>query len=248
MKEKIAISLDKGLLRAVDSKVDGSVLRSRSQAIEFYLKKGLQEFGIDTAVILMKGEHQKVGLKNYKGKSLVGQQLDFFFNNNIKNIILVTDPGNFSADYLNVFKDDRFNVKIVQQKASGNADALQHAKELLKNDFIVISGDTFNDFDLAKMVKKHMDIGKLGTIGLMTRGEISKYGIAVLDGDFIVDFSEKPKNSVSNIANAGIYLFKPEVFELFDGVVSLEKDLFPKLARIKQLVGFFTYGDYMHYG
>ncbi len=52
----------------------------------------------------------------------------------------------------------------------------------------------------------------------------------------------------SNVVNAGIYIFKPEVFELFSGVSSLEKGLFPKLARIKQLVGFFTHGEYVHFG
>ena len=37
-KPKIAISLDKPLLDLIDSKVDGSILRSRSQAMEFFLK------------------------------------------------------------------------------------------------------------------------------------------------------------------------------------------------------------------
>ena len=63
-----------------------------------------------------------------------------------------------------------------------------------------------------------------------------------------MDFQEKPKQSSTNIVNAGIYIFKPEAFELFDNVSSLEKDLFPKLARLKQLVGFFTYGEYEHLG
>ena len=48
-----------------------------------------------------------------------------------------------------------------------------------------------------------------------------------------------------NIVNAGIYIFKPEVFELFEDSVSLEKDLFPRLAKLNQLVGFFTYGEYL---
>ena len=70
-KPKIAISLDKSLLNLVDSKVDGSVIRSRSQAMEFFLKKGLQEQSINTAVLLIKGEHQKNLLKKLKGKSLL---------------------------------------------------------------------------------------------------------------------------------------------------------------------------------
>jgi len=39
------------------------------------------------------------------------------------------------------------------------------------------------------------------------------------------------------------------VLELCDShTISLERDLFPKLARIKQLAGFFTLGEYMHLG
>ena len=109
-----------------------------------------------------------------------------------------------------------------------------------------MSGDTYNNFNLLKMAKKHADSDKLATMGLMTREKASQYGTAILDGDFIVDFQEKPKHYSTNIVNAGIYLFKPEIFELFEDAVSLEKDLFPRLARLKQLVGFFTYGEYLH--
>ena len=89
---------------------------------------------------------------------------------------------------------------------------------------------------------------KLATMGLMTREKTSGYGTAILDGDFVVDFYEKPKQSSTHIVNAGIYVFKPEIFELFENVNSLEKDLFSKLARMKQLLGFFTYGEYEHLG
>ena len=57
-KEKIAISLDKELLSLIDSKVDREIIRSRSQAIEVYLKRGLMESGISTVVLLLKGNHQ----------------------------------------------------------------------------------------------------------------------------------------------------------------------------------------------
>ena len=53
-------------------------------------------------------------------------------------------------------------------------------------------------------------------------------------------------HNLPNLVNAGIYIFKPEAFELFEYAVSLEKDVFPKLAKIKQLAGYFTYGEYMH--
>ena len=72
----------------------------------------------------------------------------------------------------------------------------------------------------------------MATMGLMTREKTSGYGTAILDGDFIVDFQEKPKQSSTNIVNAGIYIFKPEVFELFENLSSLEKDLFSKIGKV----------------
>ena len=247
-KPKIAISLDKNLLDLVDSKVDGSVIRSRSQAVEFFLRKGLQGQSINTAVLLIKGDHQANMLKKLKGKSLIRNQLDFFSRHGINNVFIVTQHNKDVDKLLNETSDVNINVEIIETNAKGNAQALESVKDKIKNSFVVMSGDTYNNFDLMKMVKKHLEMDKLATMGLMTREKTSGYGTAILDGDFVVDFYEKPKQSSTHIVNAGIYVFKPEIFELFENVNSLEKDLFSKLARMKQLLGFFTYGEYEHLG
>jgi NDP-sugar pyrophosphorylase family protein len=247
-KPKIAISLDQSLLDQIDSKVDGSIIRSRSQAIEYFLRKGLKESSISTAVLMIKGEDQSNLLKELKGKSLVKQQIDFFASNGIKNLYIVTQHTSSINKLLLEIENSPIDVKLVQKDVKGNADALIVLREHLKQNFIVMSGDTYNNFDLLRMIKKHLELDKLVTMGLMSIEKPSKYGNAVLDGDLIVDFQEKPKSVASNVVNAGIYMFKPEVFELFDNVKTLEKDLFPKLARIKQLVGFFTHGEYKHFG
>ncbi len=247
-KPKIAISVDRGLLELVDSKVDGSIIRSRSQAIEFFLRKGLQEKSVNTAVLLIKGEHQENMLKKLKGKSLIQNQIDVFSHYGITNIYIITQHSKNINLLLNEISAAKINVEIMEKDAKGNAQALWAIKDKIKTSFIVMSGDIYNDFDLLKMIKKHLDIDKLATMGLMTREKTTGYGTAILDGDFIVDFQEKPKQSSTNIVNAGIYIFKPEVFELFENAGSLEKDLFPKLARLKQLTGFFTYGEYEHFG
>jgi len=247
-KPKIAISLDKNILDIVDSKVDGSVIRSRSQAVEFFLRKGLQGQSINTVVLLVKGDHQKNMLKAFKGKSLIKNQIDFLKKNGINNAYIVTQHTKDINSLLNEVSDAGINVEIIEADARGNAQALLTMKDKIKNNFVVMSGDIYNNFDLLKMIKKHLELNNMATMGLMTREKITGYGTAILDGDFIVDFQEKPKQSSTNIVNAGIYIFKPEVFELFDNANSLEKDLFPKLARMKQLSGFFTYGEYEHFG
>lgn len=245
-KPKIAISLDKPLLDLVDSKVDGNVIRSRSQAVEFFLRKGLKEQSINTAVILLRGEHQSISMKNVKGKSLIKNQLDFFYKNNISNVFIITQHTKNMNLFLNEISDSRLNIEVIEKNVKGTANALGAIKNKIKGDFVVMSGDTYNEFDLIKMARKHLEMDKMATMGLMTRSETEGYGTAILDGDFIADFQEKPKQSSTNIVNAGIYCLKPEIFELFEGVNSLENDLFSKLARMKQLVGFFTYGEYLH--
>ena len=243
-KEKLAISIDKSLLNILDSKVDGSKIRSRSQAISYFIERGLVRDSIKTAVILLKGNQQNIALKQFKGKSLIKNQIEFLSEVGIEKIYLITQ--NAKTDLREELIEDT-SIEIIDKESKGNALALIGLRENFKSDFIVMSGDIYNNFDLAKMIDKHKDINKLATMGLMTREKLSGYGIAILDGYLIIDFKEKTKSSSSHIVNAGIYIFKPEIFELIEGK-SLEKDLFPKLAKIKELVGFFTYGEYEHFG
>jgi NDP-sugar pyrophosphorylase family protein len=246
IKSKIAVSIDNSLLKLLDSKVDGSIIRSRSQAMEFFLRKGMQEQSLSVAVILIKGEQQHLLLKNINNLSLIKHQIDFFAKFGIRNLYIVTQHTKNMNLLLNEISNAKINVEIIEKQSKGNAEALSSVKDKISNNFLVMSGDTLNNFDLFKMIKKHAQSEKLATMGLMTREKTSSYGTAILDGDLIVDFQEKPKHYSTNIVNAGIYIFKPEIFELFEDSVSLEKDLFPKLARLKQLSGFFTYGEYVH--
>jgi len=247
-KSKIAISIDNSLLKVIDSKVDNSIIRSRSQAMEYFLKRGLQEQSVNVAVLLLKGEHQAFALNDVNGSSLIKQQIQFFSKYGIKTTYIITQYTKKLNLLLNEVSNAKINVEVIEKQARGNAEALKAIKERINSSFVVMSADTYNNFDLFKMIKKHLESEKLATMGLMTREKTSSYGTAILDGDLIIDFQEKPKHYSTNIVNAGIYIFKPEIFEMFEDAVSLEKDLFPKLARIKQLVGFFTYGEYVHLG
>ena len=150
-KSKIAISVNNALLRLVDSKVDGSVIRSRSQAIEFFLKKGLQEQSVSVAVLLLKGEHQPIALKEIKGTSLIKQQIEFFANHGIKTIYIVTQHTKHMNLLLAEISDSKINVEVVEKQAKGNAEALVAVKEKINNSFIVMSGDTYNNFDLLRV-------------------------------------------------------------------------------------------------
>lgn len=246
-KGKIAISVNKNLLDIIDSKVDGSVIRSRSQAIEFYLRKGLKDESIDTAVILLKGEHQQIALRSIAGKSLVMSQLNFLAENGIANAYIVTQHTNDIGNLQKELSKSKISVEIVKKDAKGNASALFAVRDKITSDFVAMSGDVYNNFSLRRMVEKHKSSNRIATIGLMSREKASEYGNVILDGDLVIEFIEKPKRTESNVVNAGIYIFKPEIFSMFSqAAVSLERDVFPILAKQRQLLGFFTHGEYRH--
>ena len=147
---------------------------------------------------------------------------------------------------LNEISDSKINVEIIQRQAKGNADALKAIKENVNHSFVVMSGDIYNNFDLLKMIKKHLESDKLATMGLMTREKASSYGTAILDGDLIVDFQEKPKHYSTNIVNAGIYIFKPEIFELFESDVSEFGELASE-AKLRKSGNFLCHRNTRHF-
>lgn len=251
VKEKIAIAIETSLLRLIDSKAE-SLFSSRSQAIEHFLRKGLQEDLIKTAVFLLKGEHQDYSIKSVRGQSLLGNQAAFLKNYGIKDIHIVTQKTDdslfkqFMNEVESVKKKEHLNISVHEKDVKGTAEALCSIKQWLTENFIAMSADLLVEFNLNNMIKKHIDFGKVATMGLMMRDVPAKFGNAVLDGDLIVDFAEKPKKATSYAVNAGIYIFNPLIFDYANKALSLEKDVFPKLASSEQLVGHFAKGEYKH--
>ncbi len=235
MKEKIAISLTKEVLEQLDKRIDGSTIRSRSQAIEIFLKKGLISANLDTAFIMLSEEHSDIPNKPFKTSTVLQNQTAFLKRGNINRIYIIT-PADIETD----------KATIIKTKARANADALKQAKSITNNPFVVMSGDTYHNFYLGHMIEKHKNSGKLATVGLMSSPFPVKYGTAVLEGDLVTDFREKPKNPESHIINSGIYIFNPGVFPMLKG--SIERNLLPELAKKRQLAGYFTSGEYVHFG
>lgn len=247
-KIKIAISLDHSLLDIVDTKIDGSVIRSRSQAIEHFLTQGLKEEIINYGVIFLKGEHQNYAVTEIKGKPLIQHHFDLLESVGITNVFIVTQHSKYSNELQKEVNKSKLNVKIMEKDARGTGEALYLIRALLgNNDFVAMSGDIYDKFNLRNMIDKHIEYGKIATMGLVSRQDTELRGTAVLDGDLIVDFKEKVKDTESNIVNAGIYVFSHQVFTYMDkDTIVIESDLFPNLAVIKQLVGFFIHGEYQH--
>ena len=81
---------------------------------------------------------------------------------------------------------------------------------------------------------------ELLTIALTTTNDPSGYGVALLDGNNILRFDEKPEGGArSMLINAGLYIMEPNVTNMVpEGFGMLEQDVFPALAREGKLFGY----------
>ena len=60
MKERITITLDSELIRQMDKRIDGSIIKNRSQQIELLLTKSLGTYRPERALILAGGKVKKM--------------------------------------------------------------------------------------------------------------------------------------------------------------------------------------------
>lgn len=248
-KEKIAISVDRPLLEMIDAMIDGTNIRSRSQAIETLLKKGIEQEYVKTAILLIKDTEQGILLKKVKERPLITCHLDMLYKAGIKKVYLITKPTEKTQEILEIVKDEKLKVEIIDEKETvGSAQALLKAKHLLKTNFVVMLGDTYNNFDLKKMILFHLKKDKIATVGLISHNKPILYSSVQLEGDNIVEFRNK-KESNSYIIDAGVYIFKPLIFKYFDFTTrSLERDVLPVVCQKIEMDGYFTYGEYIHLG
>lgn len=250
-RKRLTITLRKDFLKRLDALIDGSKIRNRSHAIEYLLSQSLLP-KIEKAVILAGGVGIKMRPLTYEipkalisvhGTAITEYTIALLRNFGIKNIIFAIGLlGNKIKEY---FGDgSKHGVRIAyseEKKALGSAGALRLAKPLLKTRFLVIHGDILVKIDLNEFLNFHELTKGVATMALFTAVDPSDYGTVKLSGGKVLDFIEKPKKGkqVSQLINAGIYIFEPTVFKYIpkSGFFLLE-DVFPKLAHQGKLFGF----------
>jgi bifunctional UDP-N-acetylglucosamine pyrophosphorylase/glucosamine-1-phosphate N-acetyltransferase len=117
---------------------------------------------------------------------------------------------------------EKFGLKIEyihQEKLMGTANAVSIAEKFVgKERFVVINGDTLvDDESLHVLKKRYQELSERKDFGgLMATIEVDEpeqFGIVFMKGERVQNIVEKPKRSKSKLANAGIYIFDPAIFD-----------------------------------
>lgn len=102
--------------------------------------------------------------------------------------------------------------------------------------FMLTWGDGVSDINLHELLAFHRAHGKLATLTAVR--PTARFGHLELDGDQIVEFSEKPQTKEGWI-NGAFFVLEPEVYDYIDGDdTQWEKAPLERLARDGQLMAY----------
>jgi bifunctional UDP-N-acetylglucosamine pyrophosphorylase/glucosamine-1-phosphate N-acetyltransferase len=121
---------------------------------------------------------------------------------------------------------------IEQEQRDGTAKAIALAS--FDEDFLVLNGDTLVDFeDIEGIIKSHSGDA---TLGVRRVEDPQQYGVVEVDGGSVKSIVEKPKEFVSDLANAGIYAFSPEIFAAIENTEKSERGEYEITSSIELLL------------
>jgi bifunctional UDP-N-acetylglucosamine pyrophosphorylase/glucosamine-1-phosphate N-acetyltransferase len=105
---------------------------------------------------------------------------------------------------------------LYQEERLGTAHAVSMARSVLETDFLCINGDiVLTD----PYVNGLLDFYKTHNGSIMSLAQVDfpeRFGVVELADERVKNIVEKPKYPKSNLINAGIYIFTPEVFSAIE--------------------------------
>ena len=142
---------------------------------------------------------------------------------------------------------ERFGIKIkyaVEKTALGTGGGIRNAANLLADcdQVVIFNGDVLSGHDLAAQLEFHEKNQADITLYLTEVEDARAYGcVELLESKQVKSFLEKMENPISNLINAGCYIFNRQIIDKIpqDKVVSVERDTFPNLlANNAKVFGF----------
>tara|TARA_A100001234_G_scaffold211695_1_gene212556 strand:- start:1695 stop:2555 length:861 start_codon:yes stop_codon:yes gene_type:complete len=179
-------------------------------------------------------------------KPMIFYPLSVMMLANIRNILIIVNPGQIE-NFKNLLGDgSRFGVKInykIQLKPKGLPDAFNLGKKFIGNDSVaLILGDNFfYGQSLTQKLEKSSKHKKGATVFLKEVTEPENFGVAKIYKNKIERIVEKPKNFISKNAITGLYFFDKNVSKYAAKLRPSKRgeleitDLLNKYKKIKKL-------------
>jgi mannose-1-phosphate guanylyltransferase len=199
---------------------------------------------IETAVILAGGsglrmrpltEDMPKCMIPLQGKPLIYWIINWLKSYGVKHVVL--GVAYRKEVIINYLKDNNQGLKIdfsehTVEGETGEGFRLAISRFVNDEDFLAMNGDEITNLNLDKLEEIHLKNAPIATIAVSPMR--SPFGILELEGDNIVGFQEKVLLE-NTLVSIGIYLFNHKILEVLPNTGSIEKTVFPLLAKKKLL-------------
>jgi NDP-sugar pyrophosphorylase family protein len=171
----------------------------------------------------------------------------------VREVVLLTG---YRADQVRALLGDQYaGVRLLystESKPLGTAGAVRHALPLLPSDTVLLlNGDSSCDASLAAFHRSHQRRGADCSMVLVWAEDTWRFGRVQVSADGrICRFEEKKDGAGRGWINAGVYLIERHLIEAVPagGLVSLERDLFPRWIARRQCFGHHSRGRFLDVG
>jgi len=141
----------------------------------------------------------------------------------IKDIMIVTG-GNHAGAFLQLLGNGSdFGLKDIaytyQKGEGGIAEALGLCEHFAdRSKIVVILGDNIIEKSIKPYINNFISQEKGARILLKEVPDPERFGVPTIEGDNIIEISEKPSNPASSYAVTGVYMYDENVFDLIKGL------------------------------
>lgn len=173
--------------------------------------------------------HTPKCLVDIHGTPLLGWWLQLLEQHGIQRVLINTHHLEDQVEaYINQIRpQSKMDIMTTYEPVLlGSAGTLAANRSFLSDDadFLVAYADVLTQANLTHMRKAHEENKKKGallTMALFKSPTPTACGIAEMDTTGrIISFVEKPEHPKSDLANAGIYIVSPEIFDLLPTTLS----------------------------
>jgi mannose-1-phosphate guanylyltransferase len=171
-----------------------------------------------------------------KGRPLIEYWMDLFEKYGITEVLINTHHLASAVDlYLKLHKRKNIDVTTYyESKLLGSGGTIKANKKFVVEveSFFICYADNLTEVDLKTMEAEHFSNRKAVTIGVFRTNTPQDCGVFELSkNNEVIGFEEKPAQPKSDLAAAGIYIARKEIFDFFPKrkIFDLGKDIFPKM-------------------
>ena len=211
------------------------------------------------AVILADGLGTRLGeltastpkpLLEVGGRPFLKYSIDHLVRHGIQHVILVVGTHahhfrNFKAQ----INPNHVRLDIVSDvPIGGTGGALRFASSLLADQFLLLNGDSYFDFNLLDLASPSWTDDIVARIALRRVTDSARYGSVALEDGRVTQFGEK-SGSGDGLINGGVYWLRKSLLDQdASGSMSIENDIFPKAAAAGRLGGAVYDGAFIDIG